>query len=62
MQDNVFVSCGNAAISLYIDPALVSIERNLFFLTPRDIVESRAQGNSGEIAKGNLEELEDIGV
>ncbi|MCU1255671.1 MAG: hypothetical protein JWM83_1970 [Candidatus Angelobacter sp.] len=62
LQDNIFVSCGNAAISLYLDPARVSIERNLFFLTPRDLVKSRSQGNSGEITEKNLEELEDIGV
>jgi hypothetical protein len=62
VQDNIFVSCGNAAISLYLDPARVSIDRNLFFLTPRSIVRSRFQGGSGEINEQNLEELEDIGV
>jgi hypothetical protein len=62
VQDNIFVSCGNAAISLYLDPARVSIDRNLFFLTPRSILRSRFQGGSGEINEQNLEELEDIGV
>jgi len=61
VQDNIFVSCGNAAISLYLDPARVSIERTFFFLTPRDIVKIRSQGNSGEITEETLEELEDIG-
>jgi hypothetical protein len=62
VQDNIFVSCGNAAISLYLDPARVSIDRNLFFLTPRSILRSRFQGSSGEINEQNIEELEDIGV
>ena len=62
MQDNIFVSCGNAALSLYLDPARVSIERNLFFLTTRDILKSRAQGNTGEITDKNLDELEDLGL
>ncbi|HET8889251.1 MAG TPA: right-handed parallel beta-helix repeat-containing protein [Candidatus Angelobacter sp.] len=62
VQDNIFVSCGNAAISLYLDPARVAVDRNLFFLTPRSILRSRSQGSSGEISEQNLEELEDIGV
>ena len=60
LQDNLFVSCGNAAISLFTDPERVSIERNLFFLTPRDVLVSRSQGNTGEITEKSLEELEDI--
>jgi Right handed beta helix region len=61
VQDNVFVSCGNAAIALFRDLDRVSIDRNLFFVTPRDMVNSRAQGNSGDITENNLDELEDLG-
>src|SRR6185312_13994969 len=61
VQDNIFISCGNADISVLLDPARVSIDRNLFFLTLRALVVSRAQDNSGEITESNLDELEDIG-
>jgi len=61
VQDNVFVSCGNAGISVFIDPARVSIDRNLFFLSPHDAIRSSAQGDSGEITEKNLDELEDLG-
>src|SRR3569833_2380178 len=61
IQDNVFISCGNAALSLYRDADRVSVDRNLFFLTPRDIVVSRAGGNTSEIMEANIDELEDIG-
>ncbi len=61
VQDNIFVSCGNAAISVFIDPGRVSIDRNLFYLTPRAVVRSYAQGDSGEITEKNFDELEDIG-
>ena len=61
IQDNVFISCGNAAISLYRDPDRVSVDRNLFFLTPRDIVISRAAGSTADITEANIDELEDLG-
>jgi hypothetical protein len=61
VEDNLFLSCGNAAISVFIDPARVSIDRNLFFLNPRDILISRVLGNTGEITEKNLDELEDLG-
>lgn len=61
VQDNLFVGCGNAGISVFIDPARVSIDRNLFFLSPHDVIRSRAQGNAGEITEKNFDELEDIG-
>ncbi len=61
VQDNLFVSCGNAGISVFIDPARVSIDRNLFFLSPHDAIRSNAQGSSGEITEKNLDELEDLG-
>jgi hypothetical protein len=61
IEGNVFVSCGNSAIAAILEPARISIDRNLFFATPRDVVESRAAGASGEIAEKNLDELEDLG-
>jgi hypothetical protein len=61
IQDNVFISCGNAAISLYRDPDRISIDRNLFFLTPRDVVISRVSGNTADITEANIDELEDLG-
>ncbi len=61
VQDNVFVSCGNSAISTFLDPARISIDRNVFSITPHVVIESRALGNSGEIPEKNLDELEDLG-
>jgi parallel beta helix pectate lyase-like protein len=61
IQDNVFIACGNAAVSLYRDPDRVSVDRNLFFLTPRDVVISRAGGNTSDITEANIDELEDLG-
>ena len=60
VQDNLFVSCGNAAISLFTEPERISIERNRFFLTPRDVLVSRSQGNAGEITENAIDELEDL--
>jgi hypothetical protein len=62
IHDNVFVSCGNAAISLYRDLDRVSIDRNLFYVTPRDIVNSRAQALVADIKETNIDELEDVGL
>jgi len=62
VQENVFVSCGNAGISLYRDLDRVSIDRNLFYLTPRDLVNSRAISQAADITEGNLDELEDVGL
>jgi hypothetical protein len=62
VQENIFVSCGNAGITLYRDPDRVSIDRNLFYLTPRDIVNSRIQGNTADITESNLDEMEDLGL
>ena len=62
IQDNVFISCGNAAISVYRDLDRVSVDRNLFYLTPRDIVKSRATGNDSEITEKNIDEFEDLGL
>lgn len=61
IESNVFVSCGNSAISTMLAPARISIERNLFFMTPHVLVESRALDSSGEIKENNLDELEDLG-
>jgi len=47
IRDNVFIGCGYAAIALYWDPDRVSIDRNLFYLTPRDVVNSRISGQHG---------------
>jgi hypothetical protein len=62
VQDNVFVSCGNAAIALYRDLDRVSIDRDLFYLTPRDLVNSRLQSNAADITEKNIDELEDVGL
>jgi parallel beta helix pectate lyase-like protein len=61
IEDNVFVSCGNAAIAVYLDLARVAIERNLFFASPHDVIESKSGASKGEIREKNLEELEDLG-
>src|SRR3954470_22690475 len=60
--DNVFIGCGNAAIALYRDPDRVSIDRNLFYLTPRDVVNSRISGNTADITENNIDEMEDVGL
>ncbi|HEY1892787.1 MAG TPA: right-handed parallel beta-helix repeat-containing protein [Steroidobacteraceae bacterium] len=62
VQDNLFLSCGNAAISVLGEPAQVLIERNLFFLTPRALARCHALGSSGEITEKNFDELEDVGM
>ncbi len=62
IRDNVFIGCGNAAIGLIRDPDRVWIDRNLFYLTPRDVVNSRASGNTADITESNIDELEDVGV
>ena len=61
IEGNVFVSCGNSAISTVLAPARTGIERNLFFVTPHLLIESRALDSSGEIKENNLDELEDLG-
>jgi len=61
IENNVFVSCGNSGISNYVDPGRMAIERNVFFATPRDVIEHHAGGSLGEIKEKNLEELEDLG-
>lgn len=61
LQDNVFVSCGNAAIALFLDPDGVQIDRNLFYLNPHDIVRGRVQGSGFDITEKNIDELEDVG-
>src|ERR1041385_6166304 len=62
IKDNVFVSCGNAAVALYRDLDRVSIDDNLFYLTPRDVVNSRASSNPADITEANIDELEDVGL
>jgi hypothetical protein len=61
VENNVFVSCGNSAVSTTLDPARIAIDRNLFFAIPHSALESRALGNTGEISEKNFEELEDLG-
>jgi hypothetical protein len=61
IHDNVFISCGNAAIALYRDLDRVCIDRNLFYLTPRDIVNSRLQ-SSADITEKSIDELEEVGL
>lgn len=60
IDNNVFVSCGNSAISNYVDPGFVGIQNNVFFATPRDIVEHHVDGSKFEIKEKNLDELEDL--
>jgi hypothetical protein len=61
VQENVFVSCGNAAVSVYRDLDRISIERNVFYLTPRALVSAKAQSTTGEITEQGIDELEDLG-
>ena len=61
IQDNVFISCGNAGIALYRDLDRVSIDRNLFYLTTRDVVNSRMSGNTADITESHIDEMEDVG-
>lgn len=61
VENNVFVGCGNTAISVYLDLQRVAIERNVFFASPHDAIESKSGGTTGEIREKNLEELEDLG-
>ena len=61
IQDNVLVSCGNSAISAVLDPARISVDRNLFFATPCFVVESRTAGPAGELPEKRFDELEDLG-
>ena len=61
VENNVFISCGNSAVSAILEPSRIAIDRNLFFATPHDVVESRALGANGEIIEKNFEELEDLG-
>ncbi len=62
IQDNVFISCGNAGIALYRDLDRVSVDRNLFYLTTRDVVNSRMSGNTADITESNIDEMEDVGL
>jgi len=62
IHDNVFISCGNAGIALYRDLDRVSIDRNLFYLTTRDVVNSRMSGNTADITESNIDEMEDVGL
>jgi hypothetical protein len=61
IDNNVFVSCGNSAISNAMDPGSVVIENNVFFATPRDILEHQASGSKYDIKEKNIEEFEDLG-
>ena len=62
IQDNVFISCGNAVIALYRDLDRVSVDRNLFYLTTRDVVNSRMSGITADITKSNIDEMEDVEI
>jgi hypothetical protein len=61
IENNVFVSCGNSAIGVLLDAERVAIERNLFFVTPHNLISCLTTNFKGEIKEKNLEELEDIG-
>lgn len=62
IEDNLFVGCGNAAVACYRDIDRVAVDRNLFFLTLRDVVRSRATSAEAEITEEYVEELEDVGL
>jgi hypothetical protein len=59
VEDNVFVGCGNAAIALYSGLDRIRIDRNCFYLTPHDLINSR---ETADITENNLDELEDLGL
>lgn len=61
LEDNMFVSCGNAAISTFLDPARIAVDRNLFFVTPHNVITTRVSGALGEITEKNFDEAEDLG-
>jgi hypothetical protein len=59
VEGNVFVGCGNAAIALYSGLDRIRIDRNCFYLTPHDLINSRG---TADITEDNLDELEDLGL
>lgn len=61
IERNVFVACGNAALNVYARPADVSIDENVFSLSPRAHVAARLDGREYVLGARNLEELEDLG-
>ena len=60
IENNVFVSCGNSAVTTLLDPSRVSIERNLFFAAPHNLVESHACRHPVRSPAKNLDEAEDL--
>lgn len=61
VQNNLFMGCGNSAVSIYGDIERLSLDDNLFYLTPHNVITSRVQANVADITEGNLEEFEDLG-
>ncbi|HEX6685324.1 MAG TPA: right-handed parallel beta-helix repeat-containing protein [Candidatus Limnocylindrales bacterium] len=62
IENNLFVGCGNAAIACYRDVDRVKVDRNLFFLTIRDVIRSRDTSAEAEITEEYLDEIEDVGL
>ncbi|SCG68114.1 right-handed parallel beta-helix repeat-containing protein [Micromonospora humi] len=62
ITDNLFVGCGNAAIACYHDIDRITVDRNQFFCTLRDVVRSRVASAEAEITEEYAEELADVGL
>jgi len=62
IADNLFVGCGNAAISCFAEVGGIAIDRNLFFAMPRAILRGRVAGTMTELTEERAEELEDFGL
>jgi len=61
IQNNIFMGCGNSAISIYRDIDRTSIDKNLFYLMPHNTITGRMQGDTADITEANLDEFEDLG-
>lgn len=62
IDSNVFIGCGNQAISIFTQAERVSIDRNVFWLSLRAHVSAREGGKEAVIGEKNLEEMEDLGL
>lgn len=61
ITDNAFIFCANAGISLLAPPEKVSIDGNLFYMMPHDLVTKRS-GDVADVTTENLDEIGDLGV
>src|SRR5262245_58877118 len=62
IQDNVFLACANFAITLFVQPERVSVDRNVFWMSTHDTVAKRMAGEQAEITEKNMDEIEDLGL